>query len=130
MLMSPPNIYKCFWIQSCCSDFTLLGLCALASQQTHSETASNHIEPRFAELASRFQEHLASTVFNSSFLDRYGYSAIYPMFILVVYKLTNARDSRIRRCDPGDETHYLEIFLEAVGGENIIKQFILYDAKA
>jgi transposase len=41
----------------------------------------NHIEPRFAELASRFQEHLASTVFNSSFLDRYGYSAICPMFI-------------------------------------------------
>ena len=100
---------------SCCSNFTLLGSCAQASQQTHSETASNHIGPRFAELASRFQEHLASTVFNSSFLDRYSYSAIYPMFILVVYKLTNARDSRIRRCDPGDEPHHFEIFLDAVG---------------
>lgn len=41
----------------------------------------NHIEPRFAELATRFQQHLVSTTFKSSFLDRYGYSAICPMFI-------------------------------------------------
>jgi hypothetical protein len=41
----------------------------------------NHIEPRFAELANRFEKHLTSTAFKSTFLDRYGYSAICPMFI-------------------------------------------------
>jgi hypothetical protein len=41
----------------------------------------NPIEPCFAELANRFDDHLASTAFKSSFLDRYGYTAICPMFV-------------------------------------------------
>lgn len=41
----------------------------------------NHLEPRLPELADRFVKHLTSTTFKSTFLDRYGYSAIRPMFI-------------------------------------------------
>jgi len=41
----------------------------------------NHIEPRLAELAQRFEKHLVSTAFKSNFMDRYGYTAICPMFI-------------------------------------------------
>jgi transposase len=48
---------------------------------TRKAVSHNHIEPRFAELANRFEEHLESTAFHSSFLDRYGYTAICPMFI-------------------------------------------------
>ena len=45
------------------------------------EVSHNHLEPRLPELANRFEKHLASTTFKSSFLDRYGYTAICPMFI-------------------------------------------------
>ena len=48
---------------------------------TRKAVSHNHIEPRFAELANRFEKYLVSTTFKSSFLDRYGYSAICPMFI-------------------------------------------------
>jgi len=48
---------------------------------TRKAVSHNHIEPRFAELAKRFEKHLESTAFHSSFLDRYGYTAICPMFI-------------------------------------------------
>ena len=41
----------------------------------------NHLVSRLPELAAQFEKHLASTTFNSSFLDRYGYTAIRPMFI-------------------------------------------------
>jgi hypothetical protein len=51
----------------------------------------NHIEPRFAELATRFQQHLASTVFNSFFLDRYGCTTVCPMFIRFFYKKTRGK---------------------------------------
>jgi hypothetical protein len=37
--------------------------------------------PRLAELAKRFEDHLTSNTFPSSFLDRFGYNAIRPMFI-------------------------------------------------
>jgi transposase len=48
---------------------------------TRKAVSHNNIEPRFAELTKRFEKHLASTTFNSTFLDRYGYTAICPMFI-------------------------------------------------
>ena len=41
----------------------------------------NHLEPRLPDLAGRFEKKLNTTTFKSSFLDRYGYTAIYPMFI-------------------------------------------------
>ena len=40
----------------------------------------NHLEVRLPELADRFLNHLNSTTFKSSFLDRYGYNAICPRF--------------------------------------------------
>jgi transposase len=39
----------------------------------------NHITPRLPELADRFQQHLASNTFESSFLDRYALHTICPM---------------------------------------------------
>jgi hypothetical protein len=41
----------------------------------------NHLEPRLPELAERFKTKLNSSTFKNSFLDRYGYNAIRPMFI-------------------------------------------------
>jgi transposase len=41
----------------------------------------NHQLARLPELADRFEHHLTSTKFVSSFLDRYGYTAVRPMFI-------------------------------------------------
>ena len=40
----------------------------------------NHLETRLPELAERFLNKLNSTTFNTSFLDKYGYSAIRLMF--------------------------------------------------
>ena len=40
----------------------------------------NHLEARLPELADRFLKQLNSTTFKSSFLDRYGYTTICPMF--------------------------------------------------
>jgi len=40
----------------------------------------NHLEARLPELADRFLNQLNSTTFKSSFLDRYGYTTICPMF--------------------------------------------------
>jgi hypothetical protein len=40
----------------------------------------NHTMPRLPELADRFEGHLTSTIFQSSFLDHYGFNAISPMF--------------------------------------------------
>jgi transposase len=44
------------------------------------KVSHNHLEARLPELADRFLNQLASTTFKSSFLDRYGYSPICPMF--------------------------------------------------
>lgn len=41
----------------------------------------NHTISSLPELAKRFEEFLRNTTFQSSFLDRFGYTAIYPMFI-------------------------------------------------
>jgi transposase len=40
----------------------------------------NHMTPRLPELADKFESHLRSTTFESSFLDRYGFNSICPMF--------------------------------------------------
>ena len=41
----------------------------------------NHLEARLPELADRFLNKLNTSTFKSSFLDKYGYTAVYPMFI-------------------------------------------------
>jgi transposase len=41
----------------------------------------NHLEVRLPELADRFLYKLNSSTFESSFLDKYGYSTVFPMFI-------------------------------------------------
>ncbi len=43
------------------------------------EVSHNHLEARLLELADRFLNKLNSSSFNSSFLDKYGYTAVYPM---------------------------------------------------
>jgi transposase len=48
---------------------------------TRRQISHNHNRPRLPELADRFEQHLKSTIFESSFLDRYGYNAILPRFI-------------------------------------------------
>ena len=45
------------------------------------EVSHNHLEPKLPQLADRFLNKLNSSSFKSSFLDKYGYSAICPMFI-------------------------------------------------
>ena len=44
------------------------------------EVSHNHLQARLPELADRFLKQLNSTTFKSSFLDRYGYTIICPMF--------------------------------------------------
>lgn len=41
----------------------------------------NHSEARLPQLADRFLNKLKSTIFKNTFLDRYGYTAICPLFI-------------------------------------------------
>ena len=45
------------------------------------EVSHNHLEARLPELADRFLNKLNSGTFKCSFLERYGYTAICPMFI-------------------------------------------------
>ncbi len=40
----------------------------------------NHTVPRLPELANRFEGHLSSTTFASSFLDDYGFNAVCSRF--------------------------------------------------
>jgi transposase len=47
---------------------------------TRRAVSHNHTVPRLPELADRFEHHLTSTIFESSFLDHYGFNAISPMF--------------------------------------------------
>ena len=44
------------------------------------EVSHNHLEARLPELADRFLNKLNSNTFESSFLDKYGYTAVCPMF--------------------------------------------------
>jgi transposase len=47
---------------------------------TRRAVSHNHHQPKLAGLADRFEKYLATTQFQSSFLDRYGYNSIRPMF--------------------------------------------------
>jgi len=47
---------------------------------TRRAVSHNHNEPKLLRLAERFEQHLKTTQFQSSFLDRYGYNSIRPMF--------------------------------------------------
>ncbi len=47
---------------------------------TRRAVSHNHNEPKLPGLADRFEKHLTTTQFHSSFLDRYGYLDIRPMF--------------------------------------------------
>jgi len=44
------------------------------------DVSHNHLEARLPELANRFLNKLNTSTFKSSFLDKYGYTAVYPMF--------------------------------------------------
>lgn len=44
------------------------------------EVSHNHLEAWLPELADRFLNKLNSSTFNSSFLDKYGFTSIFPMF--------------------------------------------------
>ena len=44
----------------------------------------NHLEVRLPKLAERFLSKLNSSTFKSSFLDKYGYSPVCPMFIYFI----------------------------------------------
>ena len=41
----------------------------------------NHLEARLPQLAERFLNKLNSSIFKDTFLDRYGYTSICPLFI-------------------------------------------------
>lgn len=45
------------------------------------EVSHNHSEARLTDLADRFLSKLNSGTFECSFLDKYGYNAVYPMFM-------------------------------------------------
>jgi len=47
---------------------------------TRHAVSHNHLGRRLPDLAVRFEDHPSTTTFESSFLDRYGFNAIYPMF--------------------------------------------------
>jgi transposase len=47
---------------------------------TREKVSHNHLMPKLGVLAEAFASHLANSVFKSTFLDKYGYSAICPMF--------------------------------------------------
>ena len=49
-------------------------------KQTRHAVSHNHLTPRLPKLADDFENHLLSNTFDSSFLARYGYNLIYPMF--------------------------------------------------
>jgi transposase len=47
-------------------------------KQTRRAVSHNHLLPKLPELAERFENHLRTNTFATSFLDRYGYNAICP----------------------------------------------------
>ena len=50
-------------------------------KETRRAVGHNHLQARLPELANRFEQHLTTTTFESSFLNRYGYTYLVPMFI-------------------------------------------------
>jgi len=47
---------------------------------TREKVSHNHLLPKLPVLAAAFEAHLVNSVFKSTFLDKYGYSSICPMF--------------------------------------------------
>jgi transposase len=47
---------------------------------TRRAVSHNHLIPKLPDLADRFEQHLTSHTFDSSFLERYGFTALRPMF--------------------------------------------------
>ncbi len=45
------------------------------------QVSHNHLEAKLPQLADRFLNKLNSSIFKDTFLDRYGYTAICPLFI-------------------------------------------------
>ena len=48
---------------------------------TRRKVSHNHSERRMPDLAARFENHLTTTTFHSSFLDHYGWYLVCPGFI-------------------------------------------------
>ncbi len=48
---------------------------------TRRAMSHNHTHRRLLDLAQRFEHHLTSTTFPSTFLDRYGWDLVCPMFV-------------------------------------------------
>ena len=47
---------------------------------TRRATSHNHTERRLPDLAKQFENHLATSTFESSFLDQYGWNVVCPGF--------------------------------------------------
>lgn len=47
-------------------------------KQTRRRISHNHLEPKLPVLADRFEDHLRSNTFYSSFLDHYGFNIVCP----------------------------------------------------
>jgi transposase len=47
-------------------------------KQTRRKISHNHLEPKLLALADRFENHLRSNTFHSTFLDHYGFSLVCP----------------------------------------------------
>lgn len=47
-------------------------------KQTRRAVSHNHLVPKLPHLADRFENHLTSNTFASSFLNRHGYNDVYP----------------------------------------------------
>lgn len=47
---------------------------------TRRAISHNHTEPRLPDLAKRFENHLATSTFESSFLNQYGWNVVCPGF--------------------------------------------------
>lgn len=50
-------------------------------KETRRAVSHNHLQARLPQLADQFEQHLTTTTFESSFLNRYGYTNLLPMFI-------------------------------------------------
>ena len=50
-------------------------------KQTRRKISHNHLEPKLPILADRFENHLRSNTFHSSFLNHYGFNIVCPFLI-------------------------------------------------
>jgi hypothetical protein len=49
-------------------------------KETHRAVSHNHAQPRLPDLAAQFEQHFSTTTSESSFLSRYGYTGLCPMY--------------------------------------------------